>query len=104
MVSDYFAINEMITRHHIAANCAGAAKYAIEAGVDIELPYGQCYAELPALVRSGQVPESLIDEAVARVLRAKFELGLFDHPYTDESRERAVLRSREHRAAARESA
>ena len=86
VVSDYFAIDEMITRHHIAANCAQAAKYAIEAGVDIELPFGRCYAELPALVKSGQVPEALIDQAVVRILRAKFELGLFDHPYVDPKR------------------
>jgi beta-glucosidase len=86
VVSDYFAIDEMISRHHIAANCAQAAKYAIEAGVDIELPFGQCYAELPSLVKSGQVPEALIDQAVARMLRAKFELGLFDHPYVDPKR------------------
>ena len=90
VVSDYFAIDEMIQKHHIATDCAGAAKYAIEAGVDIELPYGKCYAELPALVRSGQVPEALINESAARVLRAKFELGLFDHPYVDPKRAETV--------------
>jgi len=90
VVSDYFAIDEMIQKHHIAADCAGAAKYAIEAGVDIELPYGKCYAELPALVRSGQVAEALINESAARVLRAKFELGLFDHPYVDPKRAEAA--------------
>ena len=83
VVSDYFAIDEMITKHHVAADCAQAAKYAIEAGVDIELPFGHCYAELPALVKSGKIPESLVNEAVARMLKAKFELGLFDHPYVD---------------------
>ena len=86
VVSDYFAIDEMIAKHHIASDCATAAKYAIEAGVDIELPFGQCYNELPGLVRSGQVPESLIDGAVTRILRAKFGLGLFDHPYVDAKR------------------
>ncbi len=86
VVSDYFAIDEMISRHHIASNCAEAAKYAILAGVDIELPFGQCYTELPALVKSGQVPEALIDQAVGRMLRAKFELGLFDHPYVEPKR------------------
>jgi len=90
VVSDYFAIDEMIGRHHIATDCAGAAKYAIEAGVDIELPFEKCYAALPELVRSGQVPESLVNEAAARVLRAKFELGLFDHPYVDPKRADAV--------------
>jgi beta-glucosidase len=56
---------------------------AITAGVDMELPFAKCYRSLPALVRSHQVPESLIDEAVSRVLYAKFELGLFDHPFVD---------------------
>ncbi len=81
--SDYFAIDQLITIHHVAANCDEAAKMAITAGVDIELPFAKCYRSLPALVRSHQVPESLIDEAVGRVLSAKFELGLFDHPFVD---------------------
>jgi len=100
VVSDYFAIDEMITRHHIAANCAQAAKYAIEAGVDIELPFGQCYNELPSLVKRGQVPESLLNEAVARVLKAKFELGLFDHPYVDPKRAEEVSNNTEHQQLA----
>ena len=104
VVSDYFAIDEMITRHHIAADCAGAAKYAIEAGVDIELPFEKCYAKLPELVRSGQVPESLIDQAAARVLRAKFELGLFDNPYVDPKRAEQVSNSAEHQALALQAA
>jgi len=90
----------MITRHHIAADCASAAKYAIEAGVDIELPFLRCYAELPELVRSGQVPESLVNEAAARVLRVKFELGLFDHPYVDPQRAEQVSNTREHQQLA----
>ena len=84
VVSDYFAIEQLITIHHVAKNCEQAAKLAITAGVDIELPYLRCYKSLPSLVRSGQISESLIDEAVARVLRAKLELGLFDRPYADE--------------------
>lgn len=100
IVSDYFAIDEMITRHHIAADCASAAKYAIEAGVDIELPFGRCYAELPELVRNGQVPESLVNEAAARVLRAKFELGLFDHPYVDPKRAEQVSNTPENQQLA----
>jgi beta-glucosidase len=90
VVSDYFAIDEMITRHHIAADCTQAAKFAIQAGVDIELPFARCYEQLPALVKSGQVPEALIDQAVTRLLRAKFELGLFDHPYVDAKRAEEV--------------
>ena len=83
VVSDYFAIEQLISIHHVAANCEQAAKFAITAGVDIELPFARCYKMLPALVRSGQVPESLINESLAHVLRAKFELGLFEKPYAD---------------------
>ncbi|HWY69037.1 MAG TPA: glycoside hydrolase family 3 N-terminal domain-containing protein [Terriglobales bacterium] len=83
VVSDYFAIEQLITVHHVATNCEQAAKLAITAGVDIELPFLRCYKTLPALVRSGQIPESLINESVARVLRAKFDLGLFEKPYAD---------------------
>ncbi len=83
VVSDYFAIDQLISIHHIAANCDEAAKFAITAGVDIELPFAKCYRSLPTLVLNHQIPESLIDEAVARVLRAKFDLGLFDHPFVE---------------------
>lgn len=82
-VSDYFAIDQLIDIHHVAANCEEAAKMAITAGVDMELPFAKCYRSLPALVQNHQVPEAVIDEAVARVLHAKFELGLFDHPFVD---------------------
>jgi beta-glucosidase len=104
VVSDYFAIDEMISRHHIAINCAAAARYAIEAGVDMELPFTRCYAELPALVKSGQVPESLVSESAARVLRAKFELGLFDHPYVDPKRAEQVSNSSGNRQLALQAA
>ena len=83
VVSDYFAVEQLISIHHVATNCDEAARLAITAGVDVELPFMRCYKSLPSLVRSGQVPESLINEAVARVLRAKFELGLFEKTYVD---------------------
>lgn len=83
VVSDYFAIEQLISIHHVAANCEQAAKLAITAGVDLELPFARCYKTLPSLVRSGQIPESLINESVVRVLKAKFDLGLFEKPYAD---------------------
>jgi beta-glucosidase len=104
VVSDYFAVNELITTHHIAADCASAAKLALTAGVDIELPWAQCYGTLPQLVKSGQVPEKLIDEAVTRLLRAKFELGLFEKPYVDVAAVDAVSDTPEHRALALQAA
>lgn len=100
LVSDYFAINDLVVLHHVAEDCSKAAEMAIRAGVDIELPFNQCYSELPALVRNGKVPEALIDSSVARVLRAKFELGLFDHPYSDPQQAASVTNSAEHQKLA----
>ena len=103
-VSDYFAIEQLMSIHHIAANCDDAAKLAITAGVDVELPFTQCYSSLPKLVRSGAVSESLIDEAVSRVLRAKFELGLFDHPFVEPQKALQVSNLKEHEQLALQAA
>jgi beta-glucosidase len=100
VVSDYFAIEQMMSVHHIAATCEEAATYAILAGVDIELPFAKCYKTLPALVRSGKVSESLVNEAVARILRAKFEIGLFEHPYVDVQKVQESAETPEHLALA----
>ena len=82
-VSDYFAIKEMIGRHKMFANLEEAAIRAIGAGVDSETPDGEAYALLPKLVRAGRVPQKQVDDAVRRMLRLKFEAGLFEHPYVD---------------------
>jgi beta-glucosidase len=104
VVSDYFAVEQLASIHHVAENCAQAAKLAITAGVDVELPWGKCYDALPELVRKGEVPESLIDEAVSRVLRPKFELGLFEHPYVDPQRPLELSDSPSHRQLALQAA
>jgi beta-glucosidase len=83
VVSDYFGIDELIRVHHIAANRTDAAKFALEAGVEIELPYPAAYPTLIEQIRRGEVSESEIDHAVAALLRAKFEAGLFDNPFVD---------------------
>jgi len=104
VVSDYFAVEQLTSIHHVTSDCAGAAKLAITAGVDVELPWAQCYGTLPELVRTGQVSEKLIDEAVTRVLRAKFELGLFDNPYVDAAGASTVSDTKEHRELALQAA
>jgi beta-glucosidase len=101
VVSDYTAVQELI-QHGLAADGKDAAQLALNAGVDMEMVsrlYNQNGAEL---LRTGQLSPATIDEAVRRILRIKFRLGLFDHPYTDESRERAVVFSQGNSAAARE--
>lgn len=83
VVSDYFAIRELNTRHRMFATIEEAAIRALDAGVDVELPDGEGYDTLPALVRDGRVEEARIDEAVRRVLTMKFLSGVFESPYVD---------------------
>ncbi len=82
VVSDYTAVMEL-RNHGIALDAATAARKAITAGVDIDMMSHYYDAELPVLVKSGQVPISVVDEAVRRVLRVKFAMGLFEHPYAE---------------------
>jgi beta-glucosidase len=83
IVSDYYGIEELQRIHGVAADYADAARQALEAGVDVELPDNNAYASLVDLVNSGKVSESLIDTAVERILRFKFRAGLFENPYGD---------------------
>ena len=80
VVSDYTAIMELI-HHGVALDAATATEKAINAGVDVDMMSHFYDTQLPELVRSGRVPMAEVDEAVRRVLRLKFALGLFDHPY-----------------------
>lgn len=83
VVSDYYGIRELVTRHHLYSNVKDAAERAIKSGVDVETPDPEAYVHLPELVREGRVPAALIDQAVRRVLTLKFEAGLFENPYPD---------------------
>ncbi|MDQ8758098.1 glycoside hydrolase family 3 N-terminal domain-containing protein [Sphingosinicella sp. LHD-64] len=83
IVSDYFAIREMVTRHRMFPDISDAAVAAMNATVDVETPDGEGYLHLPELVRQGRVSEARIDDAVRRILRMKFEAGLFENPYVD---------------------
>jgi beta-glucosidase len=84
VVSDYFAINMLNEHHKVASDKKEAARLALEAGIDIELPRVDCYGNiLKELVEQGVVSEKVIDKVVSRILRIKFLLGLFDNPYVD---------------------
>jgi beta-glucosidase len=92
VVSDWASIGEMIT-HGYATDGADAAKKAAIAGSDMDMESHVYVTELTKLVKSGVVKESVVDDAVRRILRVKFELGLFDNPYKycDEAREKATI-------------
>lgn len=103
IVSDWGSIAEMIN-HGNAKDKKDAAKIAMNAGSDMDME-GYCYIdELEGLVEAGEVDLSKIEDAVRRVLRIKFRLGLFDDPfkYCDEAKEKEVIGAAEHLKAARD--
>jgi beta-glucosidase len=91
VVSDWADIKKLVSDWRVAANEKEATKMAIMAGIDMSMvPLDYSFADiLIGLVKEGAVPQSRIDEAVRRILRVKFELGLFDKPMPD-----ATLKSR----------
>ena len=104
--SDANALQMLINTHHVAYNAADAARQGLAAGIDFDIALGEppTYNTLVEQVKSGSVPVSQLDRAVARVLTAKFRLGLFDHPYVDPDYAERVNNSPEHRQLALETA
>lgn len=101
VVSDYFAVRQLADYHHVAADPTAAAAMALDAGIDVELPGTDCYgAPLLAAHAAGLIGEATIDTAVARVLTAKFELGLFEQPYVDVAGAAAAADTPAHRRLA----
>lgn len=88
--SDWNSVGELVP-HGIARDKGEAARKAILAGVDMDMASSSYHDDLVQLVRSGQVPVAQVDESVSRVLRLKFALGLFEHPYVDEAKENAAM-------------
>ncbi len=101
--ADYGAVQMLHTFHRTARDAAEAGRQALEAGMDLEAPSDYGFGEqLLAMVRSGAVPVSLVDRAVARILRVKFLAGLFENPYADTERIDRVVGCPAHRKLARE--
>lgn len=101
VVSDYTAVMEL-RNHGIALNAADAARKAFLAGVDVDMMSHYYDTELPGLIRSGKVPMAAVDDAVRRVLRVKFALGLFEHPFAQGAEVTAPVDA--HRALVRKAA
>lgn len=104
IASDYGAVVELASLHHLAADKAGAARLALAAGVDCELPDGTAYATLADQVRAGTVDPALVDEAAARMLRFKFRAGLFENPYGSPALAARLTNNADARALALEAA
>jgi beta-glucosidase len=104
IVSDWSAIPELARRHHVAADETEAARLALAATVDVDLPDVAAYQHLADEVRAGRVSQRAIDAAVRRLLRAKFALGLFEDPFVDPARADSISGAEAHRPLALEAA
>ncbi len=91
LTSDGAGILKTFTDFKTAGSYKEAGYLAKKAGTDTEIPVGDSFRQLPEYVRSGQLDESVIDESVRRVLKMKFEYGLFEHPYIDEEKVRLSM-------------
>lgn len=96
VISDYYDIGRLESVHRIADCGLDAAVAALRAGVDMDLPDGKSYMVLPELCRGNAELSACLDQAVMRVLRLKFELGLFEQPFTDPKKARKLVRCGEH--------
>ena len=104
VVSDYFAIKELIDVHKTTTDPLSAAVRALKAGVSSDLPDGESYALLPKALSDGIITQSQIDTAVAHMLRLKFLSGVFEQPYADAKYAKQITDNAEARAVALEAA
>jgi beta-glucosidase len=105
VISDANAVGGDIVLHHTARNYGEAGKNAVNNGLDVifQTDYNHHKLFMPPFL-DGSVNQQRIDDAVARVLRAKFELGLFEHPYVDESGIIALTKANNHKTIAKQAA
>jgi len=101
--SDWTSVAELVN-HGVARDGAIAARKAFLAGVDMDMASSLYHDHLAKLVRSGEIPRAAVDDAVRRVLRVKFALGLFEHPYVDETGEKVAMLRPEYLELARTAA
>lgn len=102
VITDCGALGMLVNGHNTAQDGEDAVAQAIKAGIDMEMSGDMFRNHLRSALASGQITEDELGNAVARVLKLKFELGLFDRPYGDPARAAEVIGSEEHRGLARE--
>ncbi len=104
VVSDLGAVEHLYSKHHIAATPKEAVKQAVEAGLDVHVAGPEFADLLLELAEEGQISKAIINQAVRRVLRIKFLLGLFEKPYVNPERAAKICDCKEHRELALEAA
>jgi beta-glucosidase len=100
VVSDYNDIPRLDEFHHVVGSIDEAARLALMSGMDLDLPIGAAYRRLPAIIRKEPALEKYLDQSVSRILRLKFMLGLFEHPYTDADQVQRIVGQPAHVALA----
>ena len=105
VVADYFAVVQLMTHHRVAGTPGEAGARALRAGLDLELPGRDCFGDpLRPLLADGRLPIEVLDTAVRRVLRSKFQVGLFESAYVDEGSAAAAFDTQTDRDLARRAA
>ena len=100
VVSDWMDIERLHNLHHVAGSPEEAIKISVMAGMDMHM-HGPGFLEpMYRMVKNGEIPESRVDSAVYKILKAKFMLGLFEHPYADKDVADRVIHSQKHRNTA----
>ena len=102
VISDGWGVDDLYRLHFVARDPADAAEKSFTSGVEVEL--GRCFVHLAQAVEAGRISMEAIDAAVAKVLKVKFQLGLFENPYVEEEYAVSTTNSAEHRALALEAA
>jgi beta-glucosidase len=102
VISDGWGVDDLYRLHRVAADEAEAAVKAFSSGVEIEL--GRCFRHLGQAVENGSIPLQALDAAVVKILRVKFQLGLFENPFVDEEQAVEITNCAEHKALALEAA
>ncbi|HLO34214.1 MAG TPA: glycoside hydrolase family 3 N-terminal domain-containing protein [Anaerolineales bacterium] len=102
VVSDGWGVDDLYRLHFVAADETEAAEKAFSSGVDVEL--GRCFRHLEQSVKAGKISEETLNAAVARILRVKFHLGLFENPFVDEETAVSITNCSEHKDLALEAA
>jgi beta-glucosidase len=100
VISDGWGVDDLYRLHFVARDAADAAEKSFSSGVEVEL--GRCFIHLEQAVEAGRISMEAIDAAVAKVLKVKFQLGLFENPFVEEERAVSITSSAEHRALALE--
>lgn len=104
VVSDWMDIEHIYDLHHTATDDKTAFFQSVEAGMDMHMHGPHFYDKIIELVKEGKLPQKRIDEACRKILYAKFKLGLFENPFTDENKTTEKLFTSQHKATALEAA